>query len=65
VAQFRHTWGGVRCHEGDVVGSGGALGAGLYDEILVGAGETREPVQHLQSIHWTPRQHILAQREGG
>jgi hypothetical protein len=30
------------------VGSGGALGAGLDDEVLVGAGKAREPVQDLQ-----------------
>ena len=48
------------------MGGGGALGAGLHDEILVVAGEAREPVQHLQSIKTTPRhipRHRLAQRE--
>ena len=47
------------------MGGSGALGAGLHDEILVVAGEAREPVQHLQSIHTTPHipQHRLAQRE--
>lgn len=31
------------------MGRGGALGAGLDDEVLVGAGEAGEPVQHLRT----------------
>jgi hypothetical protein len=33
-------------HDGDTVLGGIALGAGLVHEILVGAGQSREPVQH-------------------
>ena len=53
--EYRHTWGGVGRDEGNAVGGGGALSSGLDNEVLVSAGEAREPVQHLQSSDTTPR----------
>lgn len=40
------------------MGGGGALSAGLNNEVLVGAGETREPVQHLRFTKSRHRVHI-------
>lgn len=60
----RHTWGGVGRDEGDAVCGGGALRAGLDDEVLVGAGEAREPVQHLQKQPGSPNTEVTSRCPG-